>query len=168
MSYVAINIPDWLPQLPQSRNSSRSFKTALPHTNTTNSQSSFVTAKSYNDNNNAHVVNTNDPHWLEKEGVNTSYNINVEARKRWLARQPQIRNRSSRRQTCELRHSRNCAMSEASASLAIASHSQYPVRQGERDVVEYVATRKSGRRSRCRSRRNRRSRKSRRTCYRRY
>jgi hypothetical protein len=35
---------------------------------------------------NAHRINTNDPLWLEKEGVNTSYNHNVESRKRWLAK----------------------------------------------------------------------------------
>jgi hypothetical protein len=46
-------------------------------------------------------------------------------------------------QTCELRHSRNHAMSGPSASLAIASHSLYPVRLRERDILMYVATRKS-------------------------
>jgi hypothetical protein len=47
-------------------------------------------------------------------------------------------------QNCELQHSRNHAMSGSSASLAIASHSQHPVRLGEQDVLRYVATRKSG------------------------
>ena len=47
-------------------------------------------------------------------------------------------------QTCELRHSRNHAMSGLSASLVIAPHSQYPVRKGERDTLMYVATHKSG------------------------
>ncbi len=45
------------------------------------------------------------------------------------------RGKKSRKQTCELRLCRNHAMSDASASLAIASHSQY------------VATRKSGRKN---------------------
>ncbi len=47
-------------------------------------------------------------------------------------------------QTCEWRHCRHLALSGCLASLAIASHSQHPVRLGERDVLRYVATRKSG------------------------
>ena len=46
---------------------------------------------------NAHVVNTNDPSWLEKEGVNTSYNHNVESKKRWLAKQKSRRRRTRTR-----------------------------------------------------------------------
>ena len=45
---------------------------------------------------NAHSVNTNDPFWLEKEGVNASYNLNVESKKQWLARQPK-KNRKTRK-----------------------------------------------------------------------
>lgn len=97
MSYVAINMSGLQqPQLLEHpRNSTRSFKTARFNatntTNTTNTVTSFASARSYNkhaNKYNARIVNTNDPNWLSKEGVNTSYNMNLEARKRWLERQP--------------------------------------------------------------------------------
>ncbi len=49
-----------------------------------------------NYNNNIHVVNTNDPNWIKKEGINNSYNMNVEARKKWLAKQSKKRTRKYR------------------------------------------------------------------------
>jgi hypothetical protein len=45
---------------------------------------------------NAHVVNTSDPNWLEKEGVSTHFNLNVEAKKRYLARQNKKTRRARR------------------------------------------------------------------------
>ncbi len=143
MSHIAINIPNGL--LQRYANSTRSFRSAVSNstrTNTSNTHSSFRSAQApnNNNNNNVHVVNTNDPNRMKKEGVNNSYNMNVESRKKWLARQKGRKTRkfcASRRQT----------LSGGSASLAIASHSQHPVRLGERDALRYIATRKSGRRA---------------------
>ncbi len=63
-----------------------------------NNNSNNNTTRVYKPNKyNAHLVNTNDPLWLEKEGVNTSYNYNVESRKKWLAKQTKTRKRKRSR-----------------------------------------------------------------------
>jgi hypothetical protein len=89
-----------------------------------------------------------------------------EAKKHCKSHNLPLFNGSSCRQTCESRrspqrgepdlptslagwkeHSRDLAMSGDSDSLAIASYLQYPVRFGEQGIHDYVATRKTGRRS---------------------